>query len=106
MLILKGENGKSQILESLSQVATVFTYVYYDSQLPFGNIFVNSEDTSLKDFTNTLEQQNKESQESIYNVEYIVVYTNLVEAALFDFITWIKNNEKHFNCKQVIITCK
>lgn len=105
MILIKGNKGKSRIVDIIGRSENSFTYMYYTEQIPLTEkyFFLNSKTYSLQDLRKVIIKQNESGDSKCY---YMIIYTNLNEDDLSGFIGWINQNEKNLNCTQVIVTCR
>lgn len=106
MLILKGNGGKSIVLNDLAGCTDSICFEYYDMPVVHeGSIWVNSNDYSLVDLQAAITEVMDEND---YSYIYLIIYTNEKEEDLKDFIEWLDNNEAmfQFRCSNIILACK
>ena len=106
MLILKGNCGKSVVLNDLARCTDSICFEYYDMPVVHKNsIWVNSNYYSLIDLQGAIAEIMDEND---YTYIYLIVYTNETEEDLKDFIKWLNDNEKMFRyrCENIIVACK
>ena len=108
VLILKGDSGKSVIVETLLKNMESYCYVYYNKQLPFDSGYINSDYHSLTDVIKYLEEDLEADKENnaYRTYEYFILYTNNTENELVDVIKWLEQNGEQLCIKNVIVTCK
>lgn len=104
MLLLKGNAGKSVIVERLSNYANTFVYGYVE-EIPCyieGMKYVLSSEASIEMFCHDIE-------EDILGkgiCEIVIIYTNLLEEEILPIKNIIEKLES-VNCFRIgIITCK
>lgn len=106
MLVLKGDNGKSKFINSLLGENICFEYCEYSVNL--GGFYASSLNHSIDEFKDYIKaclyEEDRNCVDDIYN--YLIVYTNEKEEDLRDFITWLKDNELWFLCRDIIVVCK
>lgn len=105
MLLLKGNVGKSAVLQSLIESYPDSYAIIYDKEMigTLETLFVSSEHYGLEELCNSIKQDIQSKCESR---SMIIVYTNLLE----DDIECIKNlvaklEMDHF-CRYGIVMCK
>lgn len=106
MLLLKGENGKSAVLNDLGMCTDSICFEYYDMPVVCKNsIWINSNDYSLIDLQAAITEIMDDNE---YTYIYLIVYTNEKEEDLKDFIEWLNDNEAMFKyrCANIILACK
>ena len=104
MLILKGNAGKSVVVERLSHYTNTFVYGYVED-IPFnveGMTYVLSKDVSIQMFCRDLEEDIL--RKGI--VETIIVYTNFPEDEIIPIMDVIEKLEKINAFRFGIVTCK
>lgn len=106
MLILKGDKGKSKFLYNLMGNNLCFEYCDYSVNL--GGYWLSSLHHTIEGFKNYIEAcLYKEDIHCMDNFcEYLIIYTNEKEEDLKDFISWLKDNERWFLCRDILIVCK
>lgn len=106
MLILKGNGGKSVVLNDLAECTDSICFEYYNIPVVHKNsIWVNSNYYSLVDLQSAIAGVMDEND---YTYIYLIVYTNEKEEDLKYFIEWLNNNETMFRyrCENIILACK
>ena len=74
MLLLKGENGKSAVLNDLGMCTDSICFEYYDMPVVCKNsIWINSNDYSLIDLQAAITEIMDDNE---YTYIYLIVYTN------------------------------
>lgn len=100
MLILKGDNGKSRVVETILKNTKSICFIYYDEQIPLEGIWVDSSQYSIEELREgVVEYLEKDNT----HYEYVILYTNLPEEKI-NMIPWSK--WIGWICKNVIVTCK
>jgi hypothetical protein len=104
MLVLKGKQGKSRIVEILLKNTKSIAYVYYYKPMSFDSYFISSKMFGLEEVVRTIRLDTLDGKPR--NFEYFIVYTNeeehnlgLIEDALLEF-------ESNGICRIGIVTCK
>ena len=102
MLILKGENGKSRVVDIIldSTISACFVYDDYPLVAFKNSIWLDSRQYSLEHLKLCMVQEITRYKEYY---DYLIVYTNQKERDLKDFIDWLKMTFTHMN---VIVACK
>ena len=101
MLILKGSNGKSKVVDIILNGTDSICFVYNDSTLFLeGSICLDSRVYTLEHLKLCIVQEITKYQDYY---DYLVVYTNQTENDLKDFIYWLKMT---FTYKSIIVACK
>jgi len=83
MLLVKGKNGKSNILDLIDTHSKAITFVYYNQALILNSMWYNSSTMSFKDFMFELRkyiQENLENSDERY--DYLIIYTNQGEITI------------------------
>lgn len=106
MLVLKGNAGKSEIINSIMKDNGFICYAYYDMPVIYGDnaFIVDSNEYSLKEFFDGIYSEFVDVLHDEY-YRYLIIYTNNKENELKQYIDWIKENRKVFRCGQILITC-
>ena len=102
MLILKGENGKSGVIDIILDSTISTCFVYYDYPLgAFKNsIWLDSRQYTLEHLKLCMTQEITKYKEYY---DYLIIYTNQKESDLKDFIDWLKMT---FTYRNIIVACK
>ena len=106
MLILKGNVGKSRVVDIIASKTNSICLVYGFYTRIFGSLQIDSEDYSLDDFLKLISNT---SQEAITNDEfydYLIAYTNESEEDLQEIINWLEDNKWNIPFRDIILTCK
>lgn len=108
MLLLKGDEGKSRVVEAILYGTDSVAIVYYDNQLPFSSLFLDSKTHSLNDLKRSVLQVNYETGKlnPDFVLDYIIIYTNILEDDLLGFIGWVNEHKNELKCRDVILACK
>ena len=104
MLILKGDCGKSVVIDILMDKTNSICFVYHDYPLIYNSICLSSLEYSLNDLKECILDELKASDNLHY--DYIIVYTNKKEECLKDFIEWLGSNSWCCFAGNIIVTCK
>ena len=108
MIILKGECGKSRVIENLMNTTNSICFMYDNFPSTFSTISLDCREYSLNDFleciSNTLEKAAIDDE----HYDYLLIYTNQDEENLQVIINWLKLNEYKDNipCRDIILACK
>lgn len=105
MLILKGNAGKSRVIDILMEQTGSVCFVYNDYPLIFNAICVDSKEYSLDDFFNEIEFMFEKDFATEY-FQYLLIYTNEKERSLKRYLKWLEDNRQALRCGQIIITCR
>lgn len=103
MLIVKGDCGKSRVIDILMSKTNSICFVYHDYPLIYNSICLNSLEYSLEDLKECISDELKASNDLHYN--YIIIYTNKKEKDLKDFIEWLESNPWCSFAGNIIVTC-
>lgn len=106
MLILKGDYGKSRVVEILMYSTTGICFVYGDSPSIFNSINLDCKEYSLNDFLKCISDTLKEAVVNNDHYNYLFIYTNQDEGSLQDIINWLSENKSNIPCRDIILTCK
>lgn len=108
MLILKGEIGKSRVVENIINNTNACCFIYdKDFVWSIPNSYrIDSNECSLVSFINELSFFIESDCKKDITYDYFIIYTNETEANLFDFIEWLKRNEKRFSSMCLLLTCR
>lgn len=106
MLIVKGNCGKSRVVDIIASRTNSVCLVYGFYTFIFGSFQIDSRHYSLDDFLKLI---SKTSQEAIANDEfydYLIIYTNEREEDLREIINWLEDNKWNMHFRDIILTCK
>lgn len=99
MMILKGESGKSRVVDIILDGTNSVCFVYNDYALFENSIWLDSRMYTLEHLKLCIVQEIVKYED----YDYLVVYTNQTESNLKDFIGWLRMT---FTYKKFIVTCK
>ena len=106
MLILKGDKGKSVVLNELMR-NKFNECIIWDEPSVYN---IDSAWTIDRSELNCLYECIMELNDSLdfegENRDYLLIYTNKTEEEITPLIEWIKDQEKYLLYKQVLVTCK
>lgn len=104
MLILKGDKGKSVILEHIYKNTNSLAFVFYEQSIIDGALWVGMKSIQFDDFMRNIpEYLNKNECDNRY--DYLIIYTNEGEEDIKRKRRLIKEWEKDYGFT-VIIGCK
>lgn len=94
MLILKGKNEKSRIIEYIrmgmgSMVHNSFCFEYDESPVIHNSLYMETNKFSLDEFRENIEMYLEKMYLEDKSPKYIFVYTNEQESDLSDLIQWL-----------------
>lgn len=102
MLVLKGENGKSRMIDIILDAMNSICFAYNDYPLHFKDcIWFNSKIYQLEALKLGIFQEVNLYQKGDYDC--LIIYTNENESDLKDFIDWLKMT---FTYRNIIVACK
>lgn len=105
MLIVKGDCGKSRVIDILMDKTNSICFVYNDYPLIFESIGVDSREYSLEDFLECISDTLEEEAISDKHYDYLLVYTNQDEIDLQEIINWLNKNRWNIPCRDIVLTC-
>ena len=106
MLILKGDVGKSRVIDILMNKTNSVCLVYYDYPVICEAICLDSREYSLKDFLTCISDETKEAVVNDKHYDYLLVYTNANEEDLQEIISWLDKHRCKIPYRDIIVTCK
>ncbi len=106
MLILKGNCGKSRVIDILADRTNSICFIYDDYLLIFDSFTVNSEKYSLNDFIKCISDTLKEEIANDKRYDYLLIYTNQNEEDLQEVVDWLNKYRFNIPCRDIILTCK
>lgn len=105
MLILKGDCGKSRVIDILMDKTNSICFVYNDYPLIFNAIGLDSREYSLGNFLECISDTLKEAVVNDEHYDYLLVYTNKDEIDLQEIINWLNKYRWNIPCRDIILTC-
>lgn len=105
MLILKGDYGKSRVVDFLMDKSNSLCFMYYDHPVIFNSIGLDSREYSLEDFLECISDTLKRVVIEDKHYDYLIIYTNNDEIDLQGIINWINKHRWDIPCRDVILTC-
>lgn len=106
MLILKGDYGKSRVVEILMYSTMSICFVYGDFPSIFDSINLDCKEYSLDDFLKCISDKLKEAVVNDDHYDYLFIYTNQDEESLQGIINWLNEYKSNIPCRDIILTCK
>lgn len=108
MIILKGDCGKSRVVENLMNTTNSICFMYNDFPSTFSAISLDCREYSLSDFLECISSTLEKTAVGDERYDYLLIYTNQDEENLQVIINWLKLNEDKGNipCRDIILTCK
>ena len=102
MLILKGQNEKSRIIEYIrmgmgAMVHNSVCFEYDESPVIHNSLYIEKNKFSLDEFHKSIEVYLEDKRP-----RYIFIYTNEQESSLFDLIKWLDS----IKYCTIILTCQ
>ena len=107
MLVLKGNRGKSRVVDIIYSQTYSRCFIYNDYPLMEDSIYLDSSEYSLNDLKECIVEYHDNSKEySDVRFDYLIIYTNETEESLTDFIEWLKENIWKFNYRDAFVMCQ
>ena len=106
MIIIKGDVGKSRVIDILMNKTNSICFEYYDYPVIFEAICLDSKEYSLKDFLECISDEIKNSVINDRHYDYLLVYTNENEENLQEIIDWLNKYRCTIPCRDIVVTCK
>lgn len=106
MMILKGNSGKSRVIDILMDKTDNICFVYGDYPLIFNSYQVDSREYSLDNFLTCISDVLKEESINDKHYHYLLIYTNQEEEYLSKIIDWLDKYRFRIPCVDIILTCK
>lgn len=101
MLIVKGKNGKSLLVQILADHTESICFEYHEYPVMYGSFYVDSEIYSLSDFIDFIKDYNDEN-----HYDYLIIYTNEKEDNLNELIDFLNKHKLNIFYKSIIVMCK
>lgn len=111
MLILKGNFGKSRVVQDVC-VGSKENFIFRIGEpwnMYFDVYFVDAYEYnaySCDEWIKLIKEINEEIIAANARYTYFIIYTNLPEDDLSELIQWIEENECDLQCMQVLLTCR
>ena len=105
MLVLKGNVGKSVVLQSLIESYSDSYAIVYDKE-PIGTIltcYVSSKEFNLEDLCESIK---REIESECKSKSMIIVYTNLPESEIDCVKSLVEKFESDHFCRYGVVMCK
>ena len=108
MIILKGDCGKSRVVENLMNTTNSICFMYDDFPSTFSTISLDCREYSLNDFLECISNALEKAAINDEHYDYLLIYTNQDEGSLQSIINWLKLSEYKDNipCRDIILACK
>lgn len=106
MLIIKGDYGKSRIVDILMAHTNSICFVYNNYPLIYESICVDSNEYSLENFLECISDELKEATIKDKHYDCLLVYTNQNEEDLKKIIDWLEKYKFKIPCRDIVLTCK
>lgn len=106
MLILKGNAGKSRIIDILMSKTNSACFVYNDYPLIYKSISVDSSQYSIDDFVECISDTMKDYIVNDEHYQYLLIYTNQKEEDLRKLTDYFDKYKWMIPFVDIIITCK
>ena len=106
MLIIKGDYGKSRVIDILMAHTNSVCFVYNNYPLIYESIYLDSNEYSLVDFLECISDELKDSVVKDKHYDYLLVYTNQNEEDLKEIIDWSEKHKFKIPCRDIVLTCK
>ena len=106
MLIVKGDYGKSRVIDILMAHTNSICFVYNHYSLIYESICVDSNEYSLENFLECISYELKDTVVKDKHYEYLLVYTNQNEEDLQEIIGWLEKHKLKIPCRDIVLTCK
>ena len=106
MLIVKGKNGKSVLVNVISDITHSICFEYHDYPVFYNSYCVDSEEYYLSEFIECIEEEFNDLMEDGKHYDYLIIYTNKKEEELKELIDWLNENKHKICCLDIIVMCK
>lgn len=106
MLILRGNAGKSRIIDILMNHTKSIGFVYNDYPLIYESICVDSTQYSMNDFVECISDAMKDYVVNGERYSYLLIYTNQKEEELRKLTDWLERYKWRLPIMDIIVTCK
>lgn len=94
---------KSVVFDIIKQNSKSICYEYNDYPIGDGNIFADSTQHSLSSLLAEMDDMLIRQAFDMY--DYLLIYTNMPESHLIEFIVDLRRREKNYMCRQIILAC-
>lgn len=106
MLILKGNVGKSRVIDILMSQTNSVCFVYNDYPLINESICVDSTQYGIEGLIACVSHTMKDYIVNDKHYNYLLIYTNQKEEDLQKLTDWIERYKWEFPVRGIIVTCK
>ena len=106
MLIVKGIAQKSILANILLDKTKSICFQYYDMPVIWGSICVDSNEYSLVELAECIEEEFEVLNAEEKHFDYLIIYTNEKEKDLEGFINWLDEYRWKICCNDIIVMCK
>lgn len=106
MLIIKGKNQKSVLVNILMDATKSLCFEYHDYPVFYNSYCVDSEEYSLFEFIEFMAETFKELNADRVHYDYLIVYTNKKEEDLKELVDWLDKHRWRVFCRDIIVMCK
>ena len=104
MLLLKGNNGKSRVVEDILNTTSSICFVYNEYPLFKDSICLYSSVHTLEHLKECI-VTDVVGYEEYY--DYLIIYTNQTESDLKNLVDWLNNKPLiPYGYRNIILTCK
>lgn len=106
MLIIKGRERKSVLVNILMDKTKSICFQYYDKPVIWDSICVDRTEYSLNDFINCIEEELEKINTNKTHYDYMIIYTNEREKDLTELISWLNKYKWKIFCNDILVMCK
>lgn len=108
MLLLKGDQCKSLVIDAMMSRKHVCTIAYCDYTIQFPDWWiVDSSEYGIGELIESIEGiVSEETNNGDMHLMFLVIYTNEKEEDLVELFNWIENNKRKLYCSEVLVTCR
>lgn len=107
MLLLKGNVGKSKVVDAIQKYNNARVYVYDEEPIQtLDSYFISSKEFGIEEFCKSLYRDINGLGYDNLPVNMVVIYTNLSELEIGLIEDYANTLEKNYMVCNVIVTCK
>lgn len=106
MLILKGNSGKSRVINMLMNQTNSICFMYYDTPCIWNSICIDNREASLEDFLKYISNAITEEAVNDRHYDFLIIYTNEYEEDLKEILNWLDERRWDISCRDIVVTCK
>lgn len=105
MLIVRGINQKSVLVNILMDKTNSICFQYCDYPVIWDSVCVDNKEHSLSDFIECIAEEFKRVNADRTHYDYLIIYTNEKEEDLNELVKWLREHRWRIFCKDILVMC-